>query len=188
MFIFCDKQTANPKYEDETNLLISLSISQYLQGESFANNGLVPRILIEVLLPDTRTHLGSLMAGPSKPMLRTLHQNQHHPRSFKPCFSVLCILELKLALIAQSCLGCCGLIPLICNLCRSLDIERANEVSFNHPCYCWSSCTRRQPKSGEESIFVVLQWRSTELHFPLIFLEEHIEMLHALSTRTSVPF
>ena len=129
IFLLCDKHSASPEQEDETNLLISLFISQYLQGETFLDQSHVPRILIEILSPDARLHLVSFVDGPSKALPEGECPMDSSSPSFKPYFSVLCLLELKLAMIAQSCLGCPGLITLICNLCRSVSSTLATKVT-----------------------------------------------------------
>ncbi|GMH39325.1 hypothetical protein BSKO_07223 [Bryopsis sp. KO-2023] len=119
IFILCDKQTLDPEDEDTTNLLISLAMAQHLDGPYPHHWGQIPKIFIEVLLPQSRLHLESFTSSPAK--FKMAGGIMNSARSSVLCFSVLCVLELKLAMIAQSCMHCPGLIPLICNLCRSVD-------------------------------------------------------------------
>lgn len=118
IFIMCDKQSTTAEEEDTTNLLISLAIAQQLESVGreceFIN---VPRVLVEVILPQSRAHLASFTSSPSR--FKMAGGLVNTAKANIPNFSVMCILELKLAMIAQSCLGCPGLNTLICNLCRS---------------------------------------------------------------------
>lgn len=125
IFIMCDKQSSAAEGEDTTNLLISLAIAQRLEGVGGGGEFLnVPRVLVEVLLPQSRTHLASFTSSPCR--FKMAGGLVNAAKANIPNFSVMCILELKLAMIAHSCLGCPGLNTLICNLCRSSEQFKSN--------------------------------------------------------------
>jgi hypothetical protein len=116
ILILCNKQTDDSNAEDSKTILQAMAIRKYLmQDEDGAKvtklggkNGTDTKMLIQLLRPESELHFALSISKKNN------------------CDQILCIDELKLSLLAKSCL-CNGIIALVSNLIMTSNLENINE-------------------------------------------------------------
>lgn len=111
IIILCNKQTDDSNAEDSKTILQAMAIRKYLvqDEESSKNKDKIneTKMLIQLLRPESELHFSLSISKKSY------------------CDQILCIDELKLSLLAKSCL-CQGIIALISNLIMTSNLENVN--------------------------------------------------------------
>lgn len=104
VIILCNKQSGDASEEDAKTILRSMVIKKYLKLHNATN---VVRLCMEILRPEGKTHYYLSLNRQTK------------------ADQVICVEELKLSLLAKSCL-CPGLVALISNLITSSGEPKAD--------------------------------------------------------------
>ena len=146
VFVFSDKFSSNRKEEDASTILQAMSVKRYAERRSYGKEIMTCQLLekrsyleeIVALLvshfPPSRTTGLQLILPESKRLY--ISSSQRQQRGQKSRNTIICVNEIKLNLLAKSCI-CPGLSTIVCNLITSMtdsDFEQEWRSEYAHGC------------------------------------------------------